>query len=87
VLAEIRIESLGVIRTATVEFDRGLTVLTGETGTGKTMSSPVFTCSAGRVRTPPGFAPAPTGLSSKAASPPPNSADSFRDPAHRHRGS
>ncbi|MFM9033539.1 MAG: DNA repair protein RecN [Mycobacterium sp.] len=36
-LAEIRIESLGAIGSATAEFDRGLTVLTGETGTGKTM--------------------------------------------------
>ncbi|AQT80233.1 DNA repair protein RecN [Mycolicibacterium litorale] len=36
-LAEIRIESLGAINAATAEFDRGLTVLTGETGTGKTM--------------------------------------------------
>ena len=36
-LSEIRIESLGAIKTATAEFDRGLTVLTGETGTGKTM--------------------------------------------------
>jgi DNA repair protein RecN (Recombination protein N) len=37
VLSEIRIESLGSISVATAEFDRGLTVLTGETGTGKTM--------------------------------------------------
>jgi len=37
VLAEIRIESLGAIKAADAEFDRGLTVLTGETGTGKTM--------------------------------------------------
>jgi DNA repair protein RecN (Recombination protein N) len=37
VLGEIRIESLGAISVATAEFDRGLTVLTGETGTGKTM--------------------------------------------------
>jgi DNA repair protein RecN (Recombination protein N) len=37
VLSEIRIESLGAISTATAAFDRGLTVLTGETGTGKTM--------------------------------------------------
>jgi DNA repair protein RecN (Recombination protein N) len=37
VLSEIRIESLGAISAATAEFDRGLTVLTGETGTGKTM--------------------------------------------------
>jgi DNA repair protein RecN (Recombination protein N) len=37
VLTEIRIESLGAIHAATAEFDRGLTVLTGETGTGKTM--------------------------------------------------
>jgi DNA repair protein RecN (Recombination protein N) len=37
VLSEIRIEALGAISTATAEFDRGLTVLTGETGTGKTM--------------------------------------------------
>ncbi|OBJ50401.1 DNA repair protein RecN, partial [Mycobacterium sp. 1423905.2] len=36
-LTEIRIESLGAISIATAEFDRGLTVLTGETGTGKTM--------------------------------------------------
>jgi len=36
-LAEIRIDSLGAISSATAEFDRGLTVLTGETGTGKTM--------------------------------------------------
>lgn len=36
-LTEIRIESLGAIHAATAEFDRGLTVLTGETGTGKTM--------------------------------------------------
>jgi DNA repair protein RecN (Recombination protein N) len=37
VLSEIRIESLGAISVATAEFGRGLTVLTGETGTGKTM--------------------------------------------------
>lgn len=36
-LAEIRIDALGAISAATAEFDRGLTVLTGETGTGKTM--------------------------------------------------
>ncbi|MGO9154132.1 DNA repair protein RecN [Mycobacterium sp.] len=36
-LTEIRIESLGAISVATAEFDCGLTVLTGETGTGKTM--------------------------------------------------
>ncbi|HEU4360211.1 MAG TPA: DNA repair protein RecN [Mycobacterium sp.] len=36
-LTEIRIEALGAISAATAEFDRGLTVLTGETGTGKTM--------------------------------------------------
>src|SRR6201996_3671126 len=37
VVSEIRIEALGAISVATAEFDRGLTVLTGETGTGKTM--------------------------------------------------
>jgi DNA repair protein RecN (Recombination protein N) len=37
VLSEIRIESLGAISVATAEFGSGLTVLTGETGTGKTM--------------------------------------------------
>jgi DNA repair protein RecN (Recombination protein N) len=37
VLREIRIESLGAISVSTAVFDRGLTVLTGETGTGKTM--------------------------------------------------
>ena len=36
-LSEIRIEALGAISVATAAFDRGLTVLTGETGTGKTM--------------------------------------------------
>jgi DNA repair protein RecN (Recombination protein N) len=36
-LTEISIEALGAISVATAEFDRGLTVLTGETGTGKTM--------------------------------------------------
>ncbi len=36
-LTEIRIESLGAIPAATAEFDSGLTVLTGETGAGKTM--------------------------------------------------
>src|SRR3954469_8742225 len=36
-LTELRIESLGAISVATAEFDRGLTVLTGETGAGKTM--------------------------------------------------
>ncbi|MBI3216679.1 MAG: DNA repair protein RecN [Mycobacterium sp.] len=36
-LVEIRIDSLGAIKSANAEFDRGLTVLTGETGTGKTM--------------------------------------------------
>ena len=36
-LTEIRISSLGAISAATAEFDRGLTVLTGETGAGKTM--------------------------------------------------
>ena len=36
-LTDIRIESLGAISAAVGEFGRGLTVLTGETGTGKTM--------------------------------------------------
>lgn len=36
-LTEIRIESLGAISAGTAEFGRGLTVLTGETGAGKTM--------------------------------------------------
>lgn len=36
-LSEIRIESLGAIRAATAGFAGGLTVLTGETGAGKTM--------------------------------------------------
>lgn len=37
VLAEIRIDSLGVISEASAQFHEGLTVLTGETGAGKTM--------------------------------------------------
>ncbi|MCT2587636.1 DNA repair protein RecN [Actinophytocola gossypii] len=36
-LAEMRIEGLGVIDEATLELDPGLTVVTGETGAGKTM--------------------------------------------------
>src|ERR1700716_1950403 len=36
-LIELGIESLGAISSAVAEFDRGLTVLTGETGAGKTM--------------------------------------------------
>ncbi|RJO75561.1 DNA repair protein RecN [Nocardia panacis] len=36
-LTEIRIDGLGVIAAATAQFDAGLTVLTGETGAGKTM--------------------------------------------------
>lgn len=37
VLAEMRIQGLGVIDDATLELDPGLTVVTGETGAGKTM--------------------------------------------------
>ncbi|NCX61037.1 MAG: DNA repair protein RecN, partial [Actinobacteria bacterium] len=36
-LVELRIEQLGVIEEVTVVFGDGLTVLTGETGAGKTM--------------------------------------------------
>ncbi|MEX3515841.1 DNA repair protein RecN [Corynebacterium camporealensis] len=36
-LVDITIEDLGVIRRSTAEFSTGLTVLTGETGAGKTM--------------------------------------------------
>ncbi|WP_456847509.1 AAA family ATPase, partial [Cellulomonas sp. P5_C6] len=36
-IEEIRIENLGVIGRAHVELGPGLTVLTGETGAGKTM--------------------------------------------------
>lgn len=36
-LAEMRIQGLGVIEDATLDLDPGLTVLTGETGAGKTM--------------------------------------------------
>ncbi|GGK32305.1 DNA repair protein RecN [Nocardia camponoti] len=36
-LTELRIDGLGVISTATAQFHAGLTVLTGETGAGKTM--------------------------------------------------
>ncbi|QBJ94695.1 DNA repair protein RecN [Rhodococcus sp. ABRD24] len=36
-LAEIRIDGLGVISSACAQFHEGLTVLTGETGAGKTM--------------------------------------------------
>ncbi|AOW94661.1 DNA repair protein RecN [Rhodococcus sp. WMMA185] len=36
-MAEIRIDSLGVISEASAQFHEGLTVLTGETGAGKTM--------------------------------------------------
>ena len=36
-LRELTIRNLGVIDTAEIEFKSGLTVLTGETGAGKTM--------------------------------------------------
>ena len=36
-LEELRITGLGVIESATLELGRGLTVITGETGAGKTM--------------------------------------------------
>ena len=36
-LAEISIENLGVISASSAELSSGLTVLTGETGAGKTM--------------------------------------------------
>ncbi|UFU05055.1 DNA repair protein RecN [Ruania halotolerans] len=36
-IEEIQIRDLGVIESATIELDRGLTVITGETGAGKTM--------------------------------------------------
>ena len=36
-LEEISIRSLGVIDSSNIEFKGGLTVLTGETGAGKTM--------------------------------------------------
>ncbi|MFM8672296.1 MAG: AAA family ATPase, partial [Candidatus Nanopelagicus sp.] len=36
-LEEISIRSLGVIDSSNIEFKPGLTVLTGETGAGKTM--------------------------------------------------
>ena len=36
-LDEITIHSIGVIDQATIEFSHGLTVLSGETGAGKTM--------------------------------------------------
>jgi len=37
VIEQLRIKNLGVIRDATLDFSPGLTVLTGETGAGKTM--------------------------------------------------
>ena len=37
VLEELRITGLGVIESATLELGPGLTVITGETGAGKTM--------------------------------------------------
>ena len=37
ILRELTIRNLGVIETAEIEFKSGLTVLTGETGAGKTM--------------------------------------------------
>ena len=46
-LAEIAISNLGVIRHASAELAPGLTVLTGETGAGKTM---VVTGFVGSVR-------------------------------------
>ncbi len=69
VLSEIRIESLGAISAATAEFDRGLTVLTGETGTGKTMVVTGLHLLGRRpCRRRPGSVRAPIGPWSKAAS-------------------
>lgn len=36
-LEELVVQNLGLIQSATIEFSRGLTVVTGETGTGKTL--------------------------------------------------
>ena len=67
---EIRIESLGAIGSAVAEFDRGLTVLTGETGTGKTMVVTGLHLLGGARADVTGFAPVLTARWSRAASPP-----------------
>src|ERR1700753_2236897 len=36
-LHELRVRQLGVVEDATLEFDQGMTAITGETGAGKTM--------------------------------------------------
>ena len=36
-ISEVKIENLGVIEEATIEFSAGFTAITGETGAGKTM--------------------------------------------------
>ena len=49
-LEEIRISSLGVIESSTLELGPGLTVITGETGAGKTMVVTALGPAAGRPR-------------------------------------
>ncbi|NBR75984.1 MAG: hypothetical protein EBT73_01285 [Actinobacteria bacterium] len=49
-LVELRIEQLGVIDEATIVFGDGLTVLTGETGAGKTMIVEAINLLAGPCR-------------------------------------
>ena len=68
-LAEMRIQGLGVIDDATLELDAGLTVLTGETGAGKTMVVTGLTCSVAAGPRPPGWRTGRAGPSSRGGSP------------------
>ena len=66
VLSEIRIRGLGVIEDVTLELGPGLTVVTGETGAGKTMVVTGLHLLFGGRADPAGCGPAPAGRWSRA---------------------
>ena len=68
-LEEVRISSLGVIESSTLELGPGLTVITGETGAGKTMVVTASGCCSAAGPTPAPSARAPSRPGSRGSSP------------------
>ena len=64
-LLSLRLTDFGVLEEAEVTFGPGLTVLTGETGAGKSMLLGALGCCSGAGRRPTSFAPARATPSSK----------------------